>query len=133
MRARDDLRKRVLRMAMAAIKLAEVDKSGALDEAAVMGLLQKEIKSRQEALEEATSANRPDLAADAQAEIAVLQTYLPQPFTPQELEALARQVIAELGADSPRQMGAVMKVLVPRLEGRATGGEANQVVRKLLG
>jgi hypothetical protein len=132
LRSGDDLRKRTLRMALSAIRLAEVDKGSALDESAVLAVIQKEIKSRHESIEDARRAARPDLEEAAQAEISVLQEFLPQPLTPTELEALAKQVIAEEGATSQREMGRVMKALVPRLEGRATGDQASQVVRKLL-
>ncbi|OGO38521.1 MAG: hypothetical protein A2W35_17305 [Chloroflexi bacterium RBG_16_57_11] len=131
-RAGDDLRKRTIRMALSSIRLAEVDKGTPLEEANVLGILQKEIKSRQEAIEDARRANRPDLVESSQAEIAVLQEFLPRQLTTEELEALAKQVIAELGATNLREMGQVMKVLVPRLEGRASGDQASQVVRRLL-
>jgi hypothetical protein len=132
MRSSNDLRKRTLRMALAAIRFAEVEKGSALDESAVLAALQKEIKSRHESIEDARRANRPDLVEAAQAEMAVLQGFLPQSLSPAELEALAHQVIAEEGATSLRDMGRVMKSLVSRLEGRATGDQASQVVRKLL-
>ncbi|MEW5870480.1 MAG: GatB/YqeY domain-containing protein [Chloroflexota bacterium] len=132
MRAGDDLRKRTLRMAISAIRLAEIDKGGELDENAVLGILQKEVKSRQESLEEAERANRPDLAEAAQEEIGVLQVFLPKQLSQEELEVLARQAIAEVGATSLREMGQVMKVLMPRLQGQATGDQASQAVRKLL-
>lgn len=132
MRAGDDLRKRTLRMALSAIRLAEVDKGAALEDAAVLSLLQKEIKSRQESIEDAQRAGRPDLIESSQAEIAVLQDFLPKQLSPEELETLAKQVIAEVGATSAREMGQVMKVLVPRLQGRAPGDQASQVVRRLL-
>lgn len=132
MRSGDDLRKRTLRMALSAIRLAEVDKGAALDDAAVLSLLQKEIKSRQESIEDARRADRPDLIEASQAEIAVLQDFLPRQLTLEELETLAKQVIAEVGATSAREMGQVMKVLVPRLQGRAPGDQASQVVRRLL-
>jgi uncharacterized protein YqeY len=132
MRANDDLRKRTLRMALSAIRLAEVDKGRQLDEQEILSILQKEVKTRQEAIDEARGANRPQLEADAQAEIEVLQEYLPQPLTQEELEAMARQAVDEVGATSQREMGQVMKVLVPRLQGKATGKQASEVVRKLL-
>ncbi len=132
MRQRDNLRKRTLRLALAAIKLAEVEHGGELDESAVLGVLQKEIKARRETIEGAQRAGRDDLIAEAEAEIAVLQEFLPPPLTPEALEALAREVIAEVGATSPREMGKVMAALMPRLQGRATGKEASQVVRRLL-
>ncbi len=132
MRANDDLRKRTLRMALSAIRLAEVEKGGELDENALLGILQKEVKTRQEAVEEAQRANREDLVQASQAEIEVLKSFLPAQFSPQELEDLARQTIAEVGATSIREMGQVMKALMPRLEGRATGQQASEVVRQLL-
>jgi uncharacterized protein YqeY len=132
MRSGDDVRKRTLRMALSAIKLAEVDKGAVLDEGVVLSILQKEVKTRQESIVEAQKANRPALAADTQAEIEVLQIFLPKQLSPEELETLARQVIGELSAAGPVQVGAVMKALMPRLQGRATGDQASQVVRKLL-
>jgi uncharacterized protein YqeY len=132
MRAQDELSKRTLRMALASIRMAEVEKGSPLDENAVLGILQKEVKSRQEAIAEAQRANRPDLEAASQAEIGVLEGFLPQPLAPEELEALAREAIAEAGASSPREMGQVMKILIPRLQGRANGDQASQAVRKLL-
>ena len=131
-RARDDLRKRTLRMALAAIQLAEVENRGALDEAGVAGIVRKEIKSREETIVDARRAERPDLVAASEAEIGVLQGYLPQAMEPVELEQLARQVLAEVGASGPQDLGKVMKVLVPRLEGRASGKVVSDLVRDLL-
>jgi hypothetical protein len=132
MRNKDEARKRTLRMALSEIKLAEIDKGEALDEAGVIAIIQKEVKSRREAIADAERASRPDLVADANTEIAILETYLPQQLTPEELDALAQEAVDETGATSMREMGQVMKVLMPRLEGRATGQEASQAVRKLL-
>lgn len=132
MRAGDDVRKRTLRMALSAIKLAEVEKRAALDDAAVVGILRKEIKVRQEAIDEAQRAARPELVAASQAELALLESYLPQGLEPAELERLVRQAIAETGAAGPQDMGKVMKVLVPRLEGRADGRQVSSLVRDLL-
>lgn len=133
MRAQDDLRKRTLRMALASIHLTEIETKQDMDDPAVMAVLQKEIKTRQESVEEAKKANRPEMAAATQAEIEVLQTFLPQPFSPAELEELVRTAIAEVGATSAPEIGQVMKILMPRLQGRASGSEANQVLRRLLG
>jgi uncharacterized protein YqeY len=132
MRAGDDLRKRTLRMAISAIRMAEIDKGGALDENAILVILQKEVKSRQESIADAQRANRPDLEAASQDEIEILEGFLPKQLSLEELESLARQAIAEVGATSPREMGQVMKILIPRLQGRATGDQASQAVRKLL-
>ncbi len=133
LRAGDNKRKSTLRMALASIKLSEINKGAALDDGEILAILQKEVKSRQESIADAERAGRPELADEAQAEIAILEIYLPKPFSETELEDLALQVIAEVGASSAGEMGLVMKALVPRLEGRATGSQASQVVRKLLG
>jgi uncharacterized protein YqeY len=131
MRAGDSLRKTTLRMALSAIKLAEVDK-GQLDDDAVIAIIQKEVKSRKETIEDARRSDRPEMIAMAEQEIAVLKKFLPEQLSQEELEELARQAIEEVGANSMREMGQVMKVLVPRLGGRATGGQASAAVRKLL-
>ncbi len=133
MRAKDEPRKRTLRMALSAIKLAEIDQGGPLDAQAQTGVIQKEIKSRRESIADAERAGRSDIIADAQADIALLEGYLPQALPPDELEGMAREAIAEAGATSQGQMGQVMKLLMPRLQGRASGNEASQVVKKLLG
>jgi len=132
MRAGDEVKKRTVRMALAAIKQAEIDRQVTLDEAAVLAILQKEIKTRHEALEEAQQANRPDLAAEAEAEIAVVNAFLPQALSADELKALAEAAIAEASAASPSDMGKVMKLLMPRIQGRAPGDQVSQLVRQLL-
>ena len=105
MRAKDEVRLRTLRMTLSEIKVAEVNKGSALDEQEIITILQKEVKSRHEAINDAQRANRPDLVADAQAEISVLEAYLPQPFSPEELETLAKEAVDEVGATSMREMG----------------------------
>ncbi len=132
MRAGDDLRKRTLRGALAAIKQIEIDRRITLDDPGMMAILQKEVKSRHETIADAERARRPDLAATAHVEIALLESFLPKALTTQELEEQARQAIAEAGASSPAEMGQVMKLLMPRIQGRATGDAASQAVRKLL-
>src|SRR5512143_2199636 len=113
MRANDDVSRRTTRMALAAIKQAEVDKQTTLDDAAVMGLLQKEIKNRREALEEARKANRPDLIADNEAEIKVLEAFLPKAMSPEELRTLVQAAIVETGATAQTDTGTVRKALMP--------------------
>lgn len=132
MRAKDELRKRTLRMVISSIRLAEVEKGRPLDDPEVLAVLQKEVKSRQESLAEAQNAGRAELASQAEDEIRLLQEYLPEPLSPEELENLVRQAISEVGATSLREMGQVMKVLIPRLQGRASGDQASQTVRRLL-
>lgn len=132
MRANDAVRKSVLRVALTAIKEAEVQKQAELDDAAILGILQKELKSRHEALEEAEKAAREDLIENAKAEIKVLEGFLPQALSPQELEAIVQEAIAEAGATSPADMGKVMKVVLPKVQGRADGGQVSQLVRTKL-
>jgi uncharacterized protein len=132
MRSGDNIAKRTLRMAVASIRMAEMDKGGPLDEAGVMAVLQKEVKSRQESIAEAQRANRQDLASAAEDEIRVLENFLPKQMSREELEALVSEVIEEVGASSPADMGRVMKELMPRLQGRAKGDQASEIVRQQL-
>jgi len=132
MRANDDVSRRTTRMALAAIKLAEVDKQTTLDDAAVMGLLQKEIKNRREAIEEARKANRSDLIDENEAEIKVLEAFLPKAMSAEELRELVQAAITETGAAAPTDMGKVMKVLIPQVAGRAAGDQVSAAVRELL-
>jgi len=133
MRAGDDLRRRTLRMALSAIKNAEIEQRGQLHEPDIFGILQKEIKSRRESIQDAERAGRSDLVISSQEEITVLESYLPKPLNAEELATLVHEAIAETGASSPNHMGQVMKVLMPRVKGRAEGAEVSQMVRKLLG
>jgi hypothetical protein len=132
MRSGDEVRKRTLRMVLSAIKLAEVERMSALDEAAILGVLQKEVKARREAVEEAEKAGRQDLIQAAQAEIDVLSTYLPSPLSNEELDRLIRQVREEMGAQGPQDVGKMMKALMPRVQGRAEGKAVSDRVRALL-
>jgi len=132
MKSGDEVRKRTVRMALAAIKQAEVDKRIELDDAAVMSLLQKEIKNRRESLEEAKKANRADLIEANEAEIHVLQAFLPKAMPAEELRALVQAAIAETGAASAADMGKVMKTVMPRVAGRAPNDMVSATVRELL-
>ena len=132
LRKKDVIRKSTIRLALASIKNAEIDKKDELDEPAIMAILQKEVKSRRETIEAAERGGRADLIAEAQAEIAILEVFLPQPFTMEELEKLVQAAIAETGADSPREMGLVMKHLQPQIQGRADGKTVSQIVRQSL-
>ncbi len=132
MRAGDEPRKTAIRMALLAIRMAEVEAARPLSEDEILRVLQNEVKRRREALEELEKANRPDRLASERAELEVLLAYLPQPLTREEIEVMAREVIAEIGATSPAQLGEVMKRLMPRIRGRADGREVQEIVRRLL-
>src|SRR5512137_1366724 len=129
LRAGDDVRKRTIRMVLAAIRQVEIDRQVKLDEAAVLGIIQKEIKTRKESIEEARGANRPDIVASTQAEINVLETYLPRQLSADELKSLVKDTMAEVDAKSPADMGKVMKVLLPKIAGRAPGDQVSALVR----
>ena len=131
-RAGDEVRKRTLRLALSSIKLVEVDKGKPLVEEEVSAILQKELKSRRESIADAEQAGRPDIIAETESEISILEEYLPQPLTQDEINKLANEAIAEVGASSPQEMGSVMKVLMPRVKGRADGSVVSQTVRKFL-
>jgi uncharacterized protein YqeY len=132
MRSGDDTRKRVLRSVLTELKLAEVERGQELNEPEILALLQKQVKSRQETISDAEKAGRPDLGEDAGAEIAVLEAFLPRPYTQGELEQLVEQVVADVGASGPGDMGKVMKAIMPKVRGRADGGEVNRLVRATL-
>lgn len=132
MKANDDVSRRTTRMALAAIKQAEVDKQTKLDETAMIALLQKEIKNRREAIEEATKANRPDLVAENEAEIKVLQAFLPKALGTEELRALVQAAITETSAAAQTDMGRVMKALMPKVAGRAAGDQVSAMVKEFL-
>lgn len=135
MRASDDLRKRTLRMVLAAIKLGDVDpnRGGAkLDDAAIIAILQKEVKARRETIHDAEKANRGDLAQAALDELQVLEAYLPKGLSEAELKAMAAEVIQELNASALADMGKVIKALMAKLQGRAPGDQVSKVVRELL-
>ncbi len=132
MRAGADVRKSTLRMILAAVKLAEVDRRGPLDEAALETVLQKEAKTRREATSDAQKAGRPDLAGAEQAQLAVIEAYLPRQLSREEIRALVQAAIARTGAAGPGAMGQVMKVVGPQTRGLADGKLVSEIVRQAL-
>jgi len=132
MRSRDDVGKRTLRLALSSIKLAEIDQGEKLNENHVLGIIQKEIKTRQESIESAKTGERNDLLIAAEAEIKVLETFLPAQLAEDEITELASIAIKESAATSLADMGKVMKLLVPAIQGRATNKKVSDIVRNLL-
>lgn len=150
MRNREETRKTALRMLIAAIRNAEIRSAppGATDEQLaemaklppitlsddeVIAVVQKQLKQRRDSIDQYQKAQRNDLAEKERAEASILEVYLPQQATPEEIEAAARNVIAETGASGPRDMGKVMPVLSKQFAGRADGRLINETVRRLLG
>ena len=133
MRARDKARLGVLRLLMAAIKQKEVDDRIELDDADVLGVLDKMVKQRRDSLEQFRSAGRDDLADQEQFELDILSAYLPEPLTADALVELIGQAIADTGASSMRDMGAVMSQLRPQVQGRADMKAVSSAVRAKLG
>ena len=132
MKSGDEVRKRTVRMALASIKQVEVDKRVELDDAAVTSILQKEVKNRRESLEEARKANRADLIEANEAEIRVLEAFLPKAMPAEELRAIVQAAITETGASAPADMGKVMKAVMPKVAGRAPNDMISAPVRELL-
>ena len=132
MKTKDEDTKRTLRLVMSAIKLVEVEERGELDDSRILSILQKEVKTREDSIQEASVAGRQDLIEQAQREIEILNQFLPKQMSSEELEQLAKDVIEETGASSMRDMGMVMNKLMPKLEGRASGQDASKAVRELL-
>lgn len=137
LRAGDDQRKSVIRMSLAAITNAEIEKGRQtgdteLDEDEIVAVLQKQAKQRRETIEELEKMDRPDLLTAEREELATLEEYLPEQLSREEIAEEARQVIEEVGATGMRDMGPVMGRLMSRLKGRADGHTVNEVVRELL-
>ncbi len=132
LKAGETQRKTTLRMALASIKNAEVEAREDLAEDLILNLVQKEVKARQETIEAAKKAQRPDLIEKAEQEITILNEFLPQQLSAEELRVLVQEAIQESGSSSMAEIGKVMGALMPKIRGRADGKLANQIVRELL-
>ena len=133
MRARDSERLGTIRMVQAAIKQREVDERITLDDAQVLGVIEKMIKTRKEALVQFESGGRADLAAKESAEIAQLQAYLPAQLSAGEIDALIKAAIAEAGATSIKEMGKVMALVKQRAAGQADMAAVSARIKAALG
>lgn len=155
MRSSDEVRKITLRQLLAGLRQAQLDKRTAaaralgaggelsaeqlatlekvdIDDAEALAVLQREAKAHRESIADAAKAGRSNLVAANEAELRVIESYLPQPLSREEVKALAQAAISEAGATDLKQLGAVMKILTPRTKGRADGRLVNEVVRELL-
>jgi len=132
MRDGDTVKRSVIRLVMAAIKNAEIARQATLEDADILGVIAKEVRQRKESIEAFKQGKRADLVSQEEAEMAVLEKYLPQQMSREEVVAEARKVIAEVGASGLSDKGKVMPQLIARLKGRADGREINEVVTELL-
>jgi hypothetical protein len=132
MRAKETARLGTIRLLLAAIKQKEVDERIELDDAAVSSIVEKLIKQRKDSISQFQAAGRDDLVAAEQAELVVLQAYLPEQLSAAEVEAAVAAAIAESGASSAKDMGKVMGLLKPRLAGRADMGQVSALIKARL-
>jgi hypothetical protein len=132
MREKAQLRLDTIRMLKSAIKYREIELMRPLDDAGVLGVVAGEIKRRRDSVEQYRAGNRPDLADKEEAEIVVLQGYLPQQLTEAEVRARVEEAVRKVGAQGPKDMGAVMKALLPEVQGRAEGKLVSELVKARL-
>ena len=132
MRAKDTLRLGTIRLLLAAMKQREVDERIELDDAAISGIIEKLIKQRRDSISQFQTAGRQDLVDGEQAELAILQAYLPEPLSSAEVDAAVSAAVAESGATSVKDMGKVMGLLKTRLAGRADMGQVSARIKAKL-
>jgi len=132
MRSGDKERRSVIRLLMSSIGNAEIARQATLEDADILGIIAKEVRQRNESIEAFKQGNRPDLVAKEETERAILQEYLPEQVTREEIVAAARRVIEEVGAQGLSDKGRVMPKLIAQLKGKADGREINAVVTELL-
>ena len=132
MREKAQLRLDTIRMLKSAIKYREIELMKPLDDAGIHAVITSEVKRRRDAVEQYKAGNRPELAAKEDAEIAILQGYLPQQLTREELEAKVAAAVAATGAQGMKDMGKVMKALLPEVQGRAEGSAVSELVKARL-
>jgi uncharacterized protein YqeY len=132
LRERDTQRKTAIRLVLAAIANEEIASQRKLDDDVIVQVIAREIKQHRESLAEFEKAGRADLIAEEKAQLGVLLSYVPQQMSREEIVAAARQAIAEANAQTSKDMGQVMRLLMPRLKGRADGKTVNQIVTELL-
>jgi hypothetical protein len=133
MRARDERRTQTLRMAMSAAHNRQIELGRSLADDDYVEILSRQVKQRRESIEAFRAGGRDAMAADEEAEAAILAEFLPEPISDTELEELVRAAIAETGATSPADLGKVMGKVVPQTKGRADGKAVSDLVRRLLG
>jgi hypothetical protein len=129
----DKRRSSVIRLIMSAVHNSEIAKRASLEDTDILGVIAKEARQRKESIEAFKQGDRQDLVAQEEAELAILNEYLPEQMSRDEIITAARKVIDEVGAQNPHDMGKVMGKLMPQLKGKAEGKVINEVVTELLG
>jgi uncharacterized protein len=132
MRTGDKEKRDTLRLLLAAVKQVEIDEKKELTDDDVVEVLNKQAKQRRESIADYGAAGREDLVHEEEAQLAIIETYLPTQLSREQITELAGQVIADIGAESPKDMGQVMGRLMPQVKGIADGRLVNEVVRELL-
>jgi uncharacterized protein YqeY len=133
MKSGDTVKRDTLRMLMASVKNAEIAKLAPLNDGEILGAIFKDVKRHQESIDAFKKGNRQDLVDKEEAEMAILQSYLPKQMSRDEVVKAAKEVMAAVGAKGPGDKGKVMQQLMPKLKGKADGKEINDVVTELLG
>ena len=132
MKEKDTLRKNAITMVRAAILQQEKDKKIEMDDEAILEVIAKAVKQRKDSIPDFIKGNRPDLVENLEREIEILMSYLPKQLNEEEVEEIVSQTIFEVGAQSAKDIGLVMKALMPKVKGRADGRLVNQLVKKHL-
>lgn len=132
MKTKDEVRRNALRLAISSIKLVEIEIGGELDDTTTFGILQKEIKIREETIAEAEKAGRLEMIPPVQAEIAIIKEYLPKEMSDEELSIIIKKIISDTGASSMKEMGLIVKNTIQAVQGKAANDRISRKVRELL-
>lgn len=132
LKAGNQLKLGVIRLLKSSIKNKEIEKMSPLTDEEIIGVISSAVKQRREAIEQFKKGNREDLVQKETSEIEILQTFLPQQLSDEEIMNEVRTVIKEAGASSPKDMGKVMKILIPRIKGRADGSKVSSLVKEIM-
>ncbi len=133
MKEKDMIRKDTIQLIRAAVLQIEKDKHITLEDDGIAEVIAKELKSRRDALSEFEKSDREDLISKTNREIEIIKAYLPKQLTAEEVEVIVKEAIAETGAVSAKEMGKVMKAVMPKVKGKTDGNLVNKIVKKLLG
>ena len=133
MRDKDNNKKNAVQMVRAAVLQVEKDNKVTLDDDGIIDVISKEVKKRKDSLADFEKSGRQDLIDNLKVEIEILMKYLPEQLTEEELEVIVKQAVQESGASSPRDIGKIMQIVLPKVKGKADGRMINEIVKKLLG